>query len=678
MKVATADIDHLTPEPVAGLAGCDPKQTGIQVPNILGNISAQWQSRAKVKYDALINCHVHTAAPADLEQPVCTSLNDWLVEPIAYKQAVLLSLLHASKSSTLAALQHVRKAGNMGCTAIIVLTAQQQSSALSLNLLDGMQTIAVYRRGYKLFRAAAVRDTTTQSGIYVLFAASLQAQAAIVKPSSLAQLTMLFQGRAGAHGARILLDTEASSCLISSSFVEQHNLPTSGPHRELTLADGSKSTISGSSTVNVAFGHYRDKKVQCAVMPMSIAYDTILGDPWLKSHHALLSICDDAPTVTLHNGKRKYIIRCGAAVIGQPKDTCSALCSAVQFNNARAQDGSRIFMVLVKQQQGRGDHVAAVGPTPGEGKMTPDLIALHKLLHEYDDILVNDLPGGVPGDRPETGEVTPLQPGSRPVFRRPYRLSPAEKTEVTRTIEELLAKGFIKPSKSPYGSPVLFVAKKDGTLRMCIDYRGLIKQTVSNTYPLPRIDNMLEKLAGAKVFSSIDLASGYHQLRLPESDVPKIAFCTPTGLYEFLVLPFGLTNAPAIFQHKMDEIFRTHADHISVYMDDLLVFSKNHHDHLQHLRSVLSLLHKLYAKPKKCEWLKPELAFLGHIIGAGGIKVDPSKIAVVLGALCAQVTDRVEAVLRPDQLLQEVHSRLCTESFTSASIAEEGRSIHMD
>ena len=441
---------------------------------------------------------------------------------------------------------------------------------------------------------------------------------------------MLFQGRAGAHDARILLDTGASGCLISKAFVEQHKLPISGQHREVTLADGSVSAIDGSSTVNVALGHYRDKGVQCAVMPMSTAYDVILGDPWLKAHRALLSICDDTPTVTLHNGKRCYVIRCGAAVIGQPKDSCNTLCSAVEFNETRAQEGSRIFVVLVNKQQ-TCDHVAAVGPAPGGGKMTPDLTALHKLLHEFEDILVNDLPGGVPGDRPETGEVIPLQPGSRPVFRRPYRLSPAEKTEVTRTIEELLAKGFIKPSKSPYGSPVLFVAKKDGSLRMCIDYRGLNKQTVSNKYPLPRIDDMLEKLAGAKVFSSIDLASGYHQLRLPESDVPKTAFCTPSGLYEFLVLPFGLTNAPAIFQHKMDEIFRTHADHISVYMDDLLVFSKNHHDHIQHLRSVLSLLrkHRLYAKPKKCEWLKPELAFLGHIIGADGIKVDPGKIAVV-------------------------------------------------
>ena len=152
-----------------------------------------------------------------------------LLSPLLSSKLCCCPLLYASKSATLAALQHVRRTGNMGGTAVIVLTAQQRTSALSLNLLDGMQTIAVYRRGYKLFRAAAMRDTTTESGIYVLRVASLQARAASAQPSSPAHLTMLFQGRAGAHDARILLDTGASGCLISKVFVEQHKLPTSRP-----------------------------------------------------------------------------------------------------------------------------------------------------------------------------------------------------------------------------------------------------------------------------------------------------------------------------------------------------------------------------------------------------------------------------------------------------------------
>ena len=213
----------------------------------------------------------------------------------------------------------------------------------------------------------------------------------------------------------------------------------------------------------------------------------------------------------------------------------------------------------------------------------------------------------------------------------PYKLSPAERAAVTATVEELKAKRFVCESCSPYGAPVLFVAKKDGSLCMCVDYSGLNKQTVSNKYPLPRIDEMLDRLQGAKVFSSLDLASGYHQLKLQDSDVPKTAFCTPNGLYEFLVLPFGLTNAPAVFQNAMDSIFRDFSAFVCVYMDDLLIFSKCHAEHMEHLRTVLGLLrkHKLYVKPKKCDWLKSELAFLGHLVGADGIKVDPCKIEVV-------------------------------------------------
>ena len=294
-------------------------------------------------------------------------------------------------------------------------------------------------------------------------------------------------------------------------------------------------------------------------------------------------------------------------------------------------DGDQHFLVVVrcKVQQ----HLAAslnVAADTEEASMTPEQAQLHAVLNEYSDILTAELPAGVPGERPGAGEGIPLEPGSRPVFRPPYRLSPAEQAGVVRTVQELLAKGF-RPSMSPFGAPVLIVAKKDGTLRMCVDYRGLNKVTVHEKYPLPRIDEMLDRLQGVKVFSSLDLASGYHQLGLRDSDVPKRAFCTPDGLYEFLVMPFGLTNAPAVFQNTMDGVFRQCRAFVCVYMDYLLVFSKSHEQHLQHLRIVLDLLHRnrLFVKPYKCTWLKPELSFLGHLVGQDGIKVDPAKIQVV-------------------------------------------------
>ena len=196
-----------------------------------------------------------------------------------------------------------------------------------------------------------------------------------------------------------------------------------------------------------------------------------------------------------------------------------------------------------------------------------------------------------------------------------------------------MQKGFIEPSCSPFGAPILFVSKKDGTLRMCIDYRALNALTVKNRYPLPRIDDLMDRLQGATVFSSLDLASGYHQVRIPEEDVPKTAFRTPFGHYQFRVLSFGLTNAPSTFQAVMNRILQTDnlKDFVVVYLDDILVFSKTAAEHMVHLRAVLAALrkHKLYAKLSKCEFNKSQLKFLGHIVSSSGIKVDTDKIAAI-------------------------------------------------
>jgi hypothetical protein len=176
-----------------------------------------------------------------------------------------------------------------------------------------------------------------------------------------------------------------------------------------------------------------------------------------------------------------------------------------------------------------------------------------------------------------------------------------EVAEAKKQIEDFLEKGWITPSSSPYGQPILFVSKKGGSLRMCIDFRALNKQTVKNRYALPRIDDLLDQLQGAKVFTALDLAQGYHQIRIHPDDCPKTAFRTPMGHYEFKVLPFGLTNAPATFQATMNDIFRPLlGKFVLVYLDDILIFSKNVDEHVEHVRQVLSILrkHKFYAKKK--------------------------------------------------------------------------------
>jgi hypothetical protein len=212
------------------------------------------------------------------------------------------------------------------------------------------------------------------------------------------------------------------------------------------------------------------------------------------------------------------------------------------------------------------------------------------------------------------------------------RLSPAEVQEVDKQLKALLQKGLIEPSSSPYGAPVLFVSKPDGSLRMCIDYRALNKITVKNRYPIPRIDDLLDQLNGAKVFSSLDLMSGYWQLRMDPADVPKTAFRVPQGHFQWKVLPFGLTNAPAKFQSTMNTILAPLIGKCClVYLDDILIFSRTAEEHEHHLRQVFALLrhYKFYCKLPKCDFNKAEVKYLGHIVGADGIKVDPAKVATV-------------------------------------------------
>ncbi|GJT53239.1 putative nucleotidyltransferase, ribonuclease H [Tanacetum coccineum] len=225
-----------------------------------------------------------------------------------------------------------------------------------------------------------------------------------------------------------------------------------------------------------------------------------------------------------------------------------------------------------------------------------------------------------------------LIPGAEPISKAPYRMAPVELKELKEQLQEMLENGFIRPSVSPWGAPVLFVKKKDGSMRLCIDYRELNHITIRNRYPLPRIDDLFDQLQGAKYFSKIDLRSGYHQLRVREQDISKTAFRTRYGHYEFLVMPFGLTNAPAVFMDLMNRIFHEYLDKfVIVFIDDILVYSKSEEEHERHLRIVLEILRqkKLYAKFSKCEFWLQQVAFLGHIVSADGIIMDPSKVEAI-------------------------------------------------
>jgi hypothetical protein len=255
-----------------------------------------------------------------------------------------------------------------------------------------------------------------------------------------------------------------------------------------------------------------------------------------------------------------------------------------------------------------------------------------RVVRDFPNVFPEELPR-MPPDR-EVEFVIDLLPGTAPISKRPYRMSVEELKELKKQLTELQEAGYIHPSSSPWGAPVLFVQKKDGSQRMCVDYRSLNDVTIKNKYPLPRIEDLFDQMRGARVFSKIDLKSGYHQIKIRPSDIPKTAFSTRYGLYDFTVMSFGLTNAPAYFMNLMNKVFMEYLDRfIVVFIDDILIYSKNDSDHEEHLRMVLQKLrdNQLYAKFSKCEFWLDEVPFLGHIISKGGISVDPAKVTAIVG-----------------------------------------------
>jgi hypothetical protein len=252
-----------------------------------------------------------------------------------------------------------------------------------------------------------------------------------------------------------------------------------------------------------------------------------------------------------------------------------------------------------------------------------------KVVEEYSDILSSPTGVLLHYQVKHPIDLTPVAPlPNGPVYHR----SLLENEEIKQQIQELLHKGRIRPNSSTCGIPIVFVQKKDGTWRLCIDYRALNKITVRNRYPIPRIDELLAQLTGGKYFSKIDLKSSYHQVQIEQTDVWKIAFKSKEGLFEWLVMPFSLTNAPGTFMKMMDDILRPFTNtFVVVYQDDILIYSKTWAEHLQHIQQVLHTLrqHKLYANLEKCSFGIDRVHYLGYIIDQHGVHVDPAKIQVI-------------------------------------------------
>ena len=422
-----------------------------------------------------------------------------------------------------------------------------------------------------------------------------------------------FKGQINGIETTILIDSGATGDFVSKEFVEKVRIKTKATNKkyEVTLADGTPIVIEQEAkNVLLRIQDYHER-VDLEVGPLDI-YDVILGKTWLARHNP--DIDWRTNTLTLKQDNRTITLQVDA----QQRPRRIESISAIQFRKA-ARKSKEAYAVVVRPIQDKD-----ASPTPTDPR-------IQSLLQEFQDVFPDDLPEGLPPARNVDHKIEVI-PGSSTPFRPIYRLSLPELQTLRAELDDLLAKGHIQPSKSPYGAPILFIKKKDGTLRMCIDYRALNKVTVKNRYPLPRIDEMFDRFNDKKFFSKIDLRAGYHQIRIAPEDVPKTAFRTRYGHYEFLVLPFGLTNAPATFQTLMHDIFQPLLDKcVLVYIDDILIYSETLEKHLDQLRQVFEILrqHKLYGKIEKCEFLKPEVEYLGHRISTEGIKADPKKLEAI-------------------------------------------------
>lgn len=390
------------------------------------------------------------------------------------------------------------------------------------------------------------------------------------------------------HYASILFDTGADKSFVSTEFAPLLEKPPMalGIGYDIELENGNIeriNTIIRGCTLN-----FLNHPFNIDLLPVTLgSFDVIIGMDWLSKYRAHI-LCDEK-IVRVPYGKEVLNI------LGDRKDSRSpsrlAVISCTKLPKLM-EKGCYLFLAQISEKGGTEKKERCIGDVP--------------IVRDFPDVFPDDLPG-IPPTRQVEFQIE-LIPGAAPVARAPYRLAPTELEELSKQLAELAEKGFIRPSSSPWGAPVLFVKKKDGSFRVSIDYRELNKLTVKNRYPLPRIDDLFDQLQGSCVYSKIDLRSGYHQLRVREEDIPKTAFRTRYGHYEFQVMPFGLTNAPAIFMDLMNRVCKPYLDKfVIVFIDDILIYSKSEKEHEEHLRLILELLRKekLYAKFSKCEFWIP-------------------------------------------------------------------------
>ena len=450
--------------------------------------------------------------------------------------------------------------------------------------------------------------------------------------------------------AVVMCDSGATANFISQEFVDTHSIPTTISSPCIIKMGDSRTITSNQIAENISCQIDSFKfSGSFIVAPNLPDCHAILGMSWLQEFNPRIdwstgkatikqfTIGPSLDEIQLHqllDVPTSTSIRDDDVPFTRSKSKhhqFNYLISKHQMRSMINQSGTEALLIYVNRTDSQfkiadvllnhlSSSTAPSTPSPAEASVTK----------EYADVF-GDLPKGLPPQRSMDHRIA-TPPDATPPNKPPYRLSLEELAELHKHLDELIAHGFIRPSVSPYGAPVLFVKKKDGTKRLCIDYRALNEITIKNVYPLPRVDDLLNQLNGAKFFSKIDLRSGYHQVRIHEDDIAKTAFNTRYGHFEFCVLPFGLTNAPATFMHLMQSIFQPYLDKfVIIFLDDILIFSKDEESHRKHVKIVLDLLrkNKLFAKLSKCAFFQKSVSFLGHVVSEKGVSMEPDKVEAI-------------------------------------------------
>ena len=427
--------------------------------------------------------------------------------------------------------------------------------------------------------------------------------------------TMKIKGEIKGKEVLILIDSGATHNFIHNKIVEEVGLELEN-HTPFGVTIGDGTRCQGRGVCNRLELKLKEITIVADFLAIELgSVDVILGMQWLNTT-GTMKIHWPSLTMTFRMGKKQFILKGDPSLI-------RAECSLKTIEKTWEEDDQGFLLEMQNYEAEEDGELDEVQRVKGDEEESP---MIQVLLQQYTDLF--EEPKGLPPKR-ECDHRILLVTGQKPINVRPYKYGHTQKEEIEKLISEMLQVGIIRPSHSPYSSPVLLVRKKDGGWRFCVDYRKLNQVTISDKFPIPVIEELLDELHGATVFSKLDLKSGYHQIRMKEEDVEKTAFRTHEGHYEFLVMPFGLTNAPATFQSLMNLVFKPFLRRcVLVFFDDILIYSTNLTEHEKHLAMVFAVMrdNQLVANKKKCVIAHSQIQYLGHLISSRGVEADGDKI----------------------------------------------------